>query len=103
MGLIPKKKPTVDISDSNFGAIVNCAIRYCIGRCTYMPSLVMDEVRPWLPYLSWQTLDCIKRDIEEAARMCAHYEALGDPRIDAPMWMRFLDEVKKELEVRGKQ
>lgn len=100
---MPTKKPIVDISSDHFGALVNCAIRYCIGRCTYMPSLVMDEVRPWLPYLDWKTLDCMRRDIEEAARRCSDYDALGDPRIDVPMWMKFLDEVKKELEVRGKQ
>ena len=104
VGTIPREKPMVDISSDDFGAMVNCAIRYCIGRRTYMTSLVMDVVRPWLPYLNWKTLDCMRRDIEGAARMCSdHYEALGSPQIDAPMWMRFLDEVREEIDVREKQ
>jgi len=46
----------------------------------------------------------MKRDIEEGARMClGHEEALGNPRIDVPVWMNFLNDVRKELEVRKGQ
>lgn len=38
----------IKISDQNndFGAVLICAVRYCIGRQTYMPGLVIDFIRP---------------------------------------------------------
>lgn len=31
----------IDPHDDDFGVICNCAVRYAVGRRTYMPSLVM--------------------------------------------------------------
>lgn len=31
--------------DNDTGAIAICALRYCVGRRTYMPSLVIDWVK----------------------------------------------------------
>lgn len=38
--------------DDDFGAVLNCAVRYCIGRRTYMPKLVIDYIMPLLSFLS---------------------------------------------------
>ena len=46
------KTPKIDPTDDDFGAVLNCAIRYSLGRQTYMPHLVMDFARPLLPFLS---------------------------------------------------
>ena len=46
------KKPQTDFTDDDFGAVLNCAVRYAIGRQTYMPGLVIDFIRPMLPYLN---------------------------------------------------
>ncbi len=51
--------------DDFFGAVLNCAVRYSLGRASYMPGLVMDEIRPMLPGLSIKTLSCFERDIQE--------------------------------------
>lgn len=84
-----KKIPKIDLQDDNFGAVLNCAVRYCIGRRTYMPGLVQDFIRPLLPYLSDKTLWCFAQDIERESN-------LGDPLIDEPGWKRFLEEVQSE-------
>lgn len=43
--------------DDDFGgAVLNCAVRYALGRRTYMPGLVMDEIRPMLKDCSERTL-----------------------------------------------
>ena len=84
-----KKIPKIDLQDDNFGAVLNCAVRYCIGRRTYMPRLVQDFIRPLLPYLSNKTLWCLQQDIERESN-------LGDPLIDEPGWKQFLEEVKRE-------
>ena len=72
-----------------FCAVLNCAVRYCIGRRTYMPKLVMDVIRPLLPALTERTLWCFEWDIEEADNYGADY--------DEEEWMQFLSEVKAEI------
>lgn len=87
------KKPVVRLEDDNFGAVLNCAVRYSIGRMTYMPHLVQSYIRPLLPYLSNKTLYVMERDIAEAG-------SYGDPHIDEPDWMRFLSEVRNARKAR---
>ncbi len=58
-------KPYIDVSDDFFGAVLNSAVRYALGRSSYMPGLVIDYLRPLLPYLSNRTLWCMDRDIKE--------------------------------------
>lgn len=49
----------IKISDQNndFGAVLICAVRYCIGRQTYMPGLVIDFIRPLLSKLDSKDAD----------------------------------------------
>lgn len=75
--------------NNNFGAVLICAVRYCIGRQTYMPELVINFTRPLLSKLDDKTLYVMARDIAEA-------DNLGDTEIDAPMWAEFLTEIEKE-------
>ena len=82
--------PSINLSDEDFGAVLKCAIRYCIDRKTYMSTLVIEFIRPLLPYVSDRTLACFERDIREA-------DCYGDPVIDKPLWIRFLDEIQFEI------
>lgn len=91
-----KKQIIIEADDDFFGAVLNCAVRYCIGRQSYMPGLVIDKITPWLPILSMKTLWCFERDIHDA-------DSLGDPDIDAPRWRKFLIDVRKELERRKEE
>ena len=76
--------------DEDFCTILICAIRYCLGRQTYMPSLVTDFIRPLLPYLDNKTLNIIEKDIRVA-------ESYGNETIDKPIWVRFLDDIEHEI------
>ena len=82
-------EPDGQAFSDEFGAVLNCAVRYCIGRRTYMPKLVMDVIRPLLPALTDKTLWCFERDIAGADNYGADY--------DEEEWMRFLSEVKAEI------
>lgn len=82
-------EPNRQAFTDEFGAVLNCAVRYCIGRRTYMPKLVMNVIRPLLPALTGKTLWCFERDIEGADNYGADY--------DEEEWMRFLSEVKAEI------
>ncbi len=76
--------------DDFFGAVLTCAVRYCLGRRTYMPSLVTDWIRDHCSgQMSGKTLWVMKRDIDE--RLQAHtedYRALGDD-CDVLTWVKF--------------
>lgn len=84
-----KKRPLVEI-DEDFGTVLVCALRYCIGRQTYMPSFVIDFIRPLLPDLDNRTLKVMINDIKYA-------ESYGDEHIDKPVWMRILDDIWGEI------
>ncbi|WP_417293627.1 hypothetical protein [Dysosmobacter sp.] len=86
------KKPNIDLADHDFGCLVTCAIRYCLGRCTYMPKLVCDFVFPLLPYLDDQTIGCMERDIREAP--------FYGMDCDYATWMQFLKQIRAEMERR---
>lgn len=80
----------------DFGAVLNCAVRYCMGRQTYMPSLVIDFITPLLPKLNDKTLWCFQRDLSEPAI----YGGFGDEKIDAPKWIEFKNAVEYEIKKR---
>lgn len=73
----------------DFCLVCICAVRYCLGRRTYMPWSVMSFIKQFLPALSDNTLYVMARDIAEA-------DSLGDAEIDAPMWAEFLAEIEQE-------
>lgn len=61
-------KGMVGPANDDFGAVCNCAVRYCLGRRSYMPSLVCGYITPLLPKLTDKTLGCFERDIAERKR-----------------------------------
>ena len=84
---------TIEI-DKNFETILLCAVRYAIGRQTYIPSLVIDYITPLLPYLSDNTLRLIANEITEYE---GYEGGLGDEKIDKPYWIKFLREIRLEM------
>ena len=91
------EKPAINLQNDDFGAILNCAVRYCLGRQTYMPGLVVSYITPLLPYLSDKALWCFDKDITDAK----FYGGYGDHVIDEPVWMEFHQRVREERTKRG--
>ena len=88
-----KSVPLLEI-DKNFESILVCAVRYAIGRKSYMPSMVIDYITPLLPYLSEDVLKLIANEIIEHE---AYEGGLGDEKIDRPYWKQFLREIRLEI------
>lgn len=86
-------RPVIDPADDDFGAIIVCAIRYCLGRRTYMPNLVRNYVRPLLPFLDENTVGCMERDIRECEDYGMNY--------DCKMWTSFLADIRQAMEERS--
>ena len=79
--------------DKNFESILVCAVRYAIGRKSYMPSMVIDYITPLLPYLSYWMLGLMAAEIIDH-----NYEGgLGDEKIDKPSWLEFLRKIRLEM------
>ena len=66
--------------NDDFGCIVNSAVRYSLGRNTYMPSTVAAFVRKYMDILGTKTIHVMMKDI---------LQALEDPKFDQrEVWWR---------------
>lgn len=81
--------------DDDFGCIINSALRYAIGRHTYMPSVAMDFIRKHIGVLDTKTISVMIEDIEREAE----FETL-DKRND---WLSLRDDLKAHYEMMLKQ
>lgn len=88
--------PMIDPRSDDFGAMLNWAVRYSLGRMTYAPSMTIEFITPLLPYLSDKTLRCFDQDIEDQKR----YGLGFGMDFDEEAWMKFWDTVKVEMERR---
>ena len=86
----------VDIKDEDFGAILICAVRYCLGRQTYMPGLIIGYITPLLPRISDKTLRCMETDLSKPDL----YGGFGNEKIDEPIWIKFRSNVQEEIQRR---
>ena len=80
--------------DRDFGTVCGCAVRYSLGRQTYMPSLVQQFINRNLKQIDSYSLAVMARDIKEAP-------SSGNETIDKPGWRNFLAVLEKELKDRG--
>lgn len=87
------------MSDKVFGAVLICAVRYCLGRRTYMPELVTDWIMGNCKgKLLLNDIRIMIHDIE--AHGARGREAYGDP-CDVKTWMGFLEWLKGEARQRS--
>lgn len=82
------------------GAVLNCAVRYALGRMSYMPGLVIHQIAPILNDCSDKTLWCFERDIESWLNDDYSQHAYKEEYAYKEEWSRFLEKVKSEIEKR---
>lgn len=84
--------------DKDLGTIVICAVRYAIGRQTYMPGLVQDFVMRHPEIVDKRVKSVILEDIRIADHFTKYkrsdgsemvMDGLGDTKIDRPGWLKF--------------
>lgn len=86
----------IDIGQREFATLCICALRYCHGRKTYMPSLVQRIVGGHLKEISRSDLQVMLDDCDFQRRMNLY----GNEKIDKPDWLRWEQKVKNEIERR---
>ena len=79
-----KERVVIDISNEDFGTLCICALRYCHGRRTYMPSLVQEIVTAHFKDLDNRALTVISDD----ERFQKDMEMWGD-NCDKMDWQKF--------------
>lgn len=89
------KQKLIDPSDDRFGEMLNSALRYALGRMSYIVQDTADYIRPLIPYLDNRTLFVMNRDIEEAVDM----NCLG-MKMDAEVWAALRADIVREMEKR---
>lgn len=62
--------------DDDFGCVINSAVRYAIGRHTYMPGVVCDFVRKYINILDIKTVEVMIEDIEKELKLGIDQEDL---------------------------
>ena len=77
-----------------FGSVLIFALRYCIGRHSYAPKLVIDFIVPLLSVLNDTTILCMERDVKEAA-------SYDNPYLDGDYWYDFLDKIHADIDRRN--
>ena len=74
----------ITLNPEEFATLAICAIRYCHGRQTYMPSLVQGIIRPHLSELEDRDLYVLLKDCKDMSDF-----DYGSPVIDRPNWERW--------------
>lgn len=80
------------VRDWHFGMICICAIRYALGRRTYIVGVVCDYIRAKFDDIETSDLLVMIRDIKEASD-------LGDD-CDEADWTKLRDAMEQEVEER---
>jgi hypothetical protein len=88
-----KKKPQFDC-DVNGGIMVTCAVRYALGRKTYVPSVIQEWIKTYWDNLNNNTKSVVVRDVFEY--LYENYRARNDAQFldivsdyDASEWEKF--------------
>ena len=90
----PKVHGWVTITQ-DFELMMISALRYAIGRYTYMPSVTIDYIRYLIPQLSAKTLFVMQRDINEEI---ARYYRMERELFLADEWQKLAEEIGIEYE-----
>lgn len=94
-------KEMIKLTQDDFGLLANCAVRYCFGRQTYMPSSIMKIVITHLSEFDDRTIGCMERDVREALNNHkSGLMSIGDSKIDLPDWEQFYSMLNAEVEKR---
>ena len=81
----------------NYELMLISALRYAIGRETYMPDITINYIKTKVPYLSANTLYVMSRDIEEEV---ARYRRINHKLYMEEQWLNLKAEIDDEYEIK---
>lgn len=84
----------------NYELMLISALRYSIGRETYMPDITINYIKTKVPYLSGNTLFVMSRDIEEEV---ARYKQINHKLYMKKQWLDLKAEIDDEYAMKKEQ
>lgn len=93
--MIYDQKPKIIPESPTFGMMMCSAVRYALGRMTYITGTTCDFITPLVPYLDISALQNINKDITEHAEM----NQLGMD-IDREKWLELRAAIQHEIAFR---
>jgi len=87
----------IEMDQKDFATLCICAIRYCHGRQTYMPSLVQSIVGSQLNNIPDEDLTVMLNDCDFQKR----FDLFGDEKIDKPDWLKWRKTIEEEIAKRN--
>ena len=78
----------------DFSTICICAVRYAIGRRTYMPRLVQDFITANIDMVDSNGIACMIRDIRDHGGVGTHRPSAYGDLHDYEAWMSFLSKLE---------
>lgn len=86
-----------EITQENIGTLCICAMRYAMGRQTYMPSLVCEIVEGIIDEFSNKDLVIMERDIIQAG------DAINTDGKNGEYWLHLLHKIQERIYKNGLQ
>ena len=83
------------VVSQDFELMMISALRYAIGRYTYMPGITIDYIRYLIPQLSAKTLFIMQRDIDEEIE---RYQRMERELYMDKEWQKLAEEIGVEYE-----
>ena len=90
---------SIRMDERDFGLLCVCALRYCQGRETYIPSLIQGIVKGTIKHISDADLKIMLDDCDSNKRIANLYRK---ETIVTPDWLNFEKFLKDEAERRKK-
>lgn len=89
------QRPKIIPESPTFGMMMCSAVRYALGRMTYITGATCDFITPLVSYLDMSALQNINKDITDHAEM----NQLGMD-IDSERWMKLRTAIQHEIAFR---
>ena len=91
-------KTYVKLNTRDFSTLAICAVRYSLGRQSYMPSLVCEIIEKHIYEIDSSSLLVLQRDVREYLITDGYTHAFSDIKDTWNKFLRFIEEKIDEAE-----
>ena len=92
------KKTYVKLNTRDFSTLAICAVRYSLGRLSYMPSLVCEIIEKHIDKIDSSSLLVLQRDVREYLITDGYTHAFSDIKDTWNNFLKFIEEKIDEAE-----
>lgn len=91
-------KTYVKLNTWDFSTLAICAVRYCLGRQSYMPALVCRIMKKHMDEIDPSSLIVLQRDVREYLTTDSYTHSFSDIKDTWNKFLKFIEEKIDEAE-----